>query len=407
MKKTKRVLSAVFILMGVIIFAIMAFLIHKNFMKYGWRYGYTYKIYFVGEALNIYDFGGMTIASIACVVVGLSFGLLRGKGCTLAAIIIFVLSFLCLPLSASNQFYIYAFLAMWLVSGIVLFGEVIMSSIEDRNSTFRAMDQEITKAYVEIFGRPGVGFYHDCGRLSGFANEKVTSVIEQYIKENGIMSVVDTSSNLGSCGVSKTDFYFDLDKTSFTAIRTEKTPLDYYIMNNLVDLKSELNKYVLLKKEGCKSLAKKIALEDIVAFRVYGNRHISTNIREAGPNIKNAVAGGLIAGAAGAVIGSRVGVQEVVTTTTVDDRKIAFILKQKGTLVTREIISLDIDNTIKALRNLIPEKEESIINLATKKETQKVHTSVAAELKEFKELLDSGIITQEEFDAKKKQLLEL
>ncbi len=31
----------------------------------------------------------------------------------------------------------------------------------------------------------------------------------------------------------------------------------------------------------------------------------------------------------------------------------------------------------------------------------------AQELKELKELLDSGIITQEEFDAKKKQLLGL
>lgn len=33
--------------------------------------------------------------------------------------------------------------------------------------------------------------------------------------------------------------------------------------------------------------------------------------------------------------------------------------------------------------------------------------SVAEELKKFKELLDSGVITQEEFDAKKKQLLGL
>ena len=33
--------------------------------------------------------------------------------------------------------------------------------------------------------------------------------------------------------------------------------------------------------------------------------------------------------------------------------------------------------------------------------------SYAEELKKFKELLDSGIITKEEFDAKKKQLLGL
>ena len=34
-------------------------------------------------------------------------------------------------------------------------------------------------------------------------------------------------------------------------------------------------------------------------------------------------------------------------------------------------------------------------------------TSPADELKKYKELLDMGIITQEEFDAKKKQLLGL
>ncbi len=34
-------------------------------------------------------------------------------------------------------------------------------------------------------------------------------------------------------------------------------------------------------------------------------------------------------------------------------------------------------------------------------------TSAADEIKKFKELLDMGIITQEEFDAKKKQLLDL
>lgn len=39
--------------------------------------------------------------------------------------------------------------------------------------------------------------------------------------------------------------------------------------------------------------------------------------------------------------------------------------------------------------------------------TQNVTISVADELKQFKELLDMGVITQEEFDAKKKQLLGL
>ncbi len=44
---------------------------------------------------------------------------------------------------------------------------------------------------------------------------------------------------------------------------------------------------------------------------------------------------------------------------------------------------------------------------STQKETPQTSISSADELKKFKELLDSGVITQEEFDAKKKQLLGL
>jgi predicted Zn-dependent peptidase len=62
--------------------------------------------------------------------------------------------------------------------------------------------------------------------------------------------------------------------------------------------------------------------------------------------------------------------------------------------------------------------QEKINTIATFKTNVNVHNSskpnvqqsqlgVAEELKKFKELLDNGIISQEEFDGKKKQLLEL
>lgn len=48
-------------------------------------------------------------------------------------------------------------------------------------------------------------------------------------------------------------------------------------------------------------------------------------------------------------------------------------------------------------------------NVVTKKETSQVTNSISSsdEIKKYKDLLDSGAITQEEFDAKKKQLLNL
>ena len=60
---------------------------------------------------------------------------------------------------------------------------------------------------------------------------------------------------------------------------------------------------------------------------------------------------------------------------------------------------------------LIQNKDEihSVLsNLIMERQQEKVHTSSNAdELKKFKDLLDSGVITQEEFDEKKKQLLNL
>ena len=55
----------------------------------------------------------------------------------------------------------------------------------------------------------------------------------------------------------------------------------------------------------------------------------------------------------------------------------------------------------KALSDLLISQQK------TEAKTVEVKTSNADELKKYKELLDSGVITQEEFDAKKKQLLGL
>ena len=60
------------------------------------------------------------------------------------------------------------------------------------------------------------------------------------------------------------------------------------------------------------------------------------------------------------------------------------------------------------ISNLLIERQKTKNTTEVEKTTPTtISTSNADELKKFKELLDSGIITQEEFDAKKKQLLGL
>lgn len=64
---------------------------------------------------------------------------------------------------------------------------------------------------------------------------------------------------------------------------------------------------------------------------------------------------------------------------------------------SREVVNSIISDFDAALHSIKTEKDGVIIQQA----------SAADELKKYKELLDTGVITQEEFSAKKKQLLDL
>lgn len=77
-------------------------------------------------------------------------------------------------------------------------------------------------------------------------------------------------------------------------------------------------------------------------------------------------------------------------------------LKDPNTIILRAFKK---ENVLKyeEIKEFILEKISEVNN---SKVSKRVSTS-ATEIKEFKELLDSGVITQEEFDLKKKQLLNL
>ncbi len=58
-------------------------------------------------------------------------------------------------------------------------------------------------------------------------------------------------------------------------------------------------------------------------------------------------------------------------------------------------------------KDLVDATDEDIKRIKSPQGTVIQQTSDADELKKFKELLDMGVISQEEFDAKKKQILGL
>lgn len=145
-----------------------------------------------------------------------------------------------------------------------------------------------------------------------------------------------------------------------------------------------------------------IPLSAIKYYNLAGTEKSETNIQTAntGVNVKGAIIGGLIAGDAGAIIGSQHNTHNVYSTTRrIDERCVELYYIEDG---STRIIKLSTD-ALSLLEKWCPEKAYGFV--ISQPET--VKTGVVDEIKGYKELLDAGIITPDEFDAKKKQFLNL
>ena len=115
-----------------------------------------------------------------------------------------------------------------------------------------------------------------------------------------------------------------------------------------------------------------------------------------------AIVGGMVAGAAGAIIGGATA--NAVTETTPDRKKIkVFLTTQAGNVQ-------EMSSNYPYPQGFTEFLDSCILGEVYEQPTQSTPTSavsVADELLKFKSLCDMGIISQEEFDAKKKQLLGL
>ncbi len=132
-----------------------------------------------------------------------------------------------------------------------------------------------------------------------------------------------------------------------------------------------------------------------------------------GANIGGALLGAVIAGGAGAIIGGKQKVNAVTSEVIKHDNREVCLKYLDQEDVKREVIFGFDANDV--LNELIPEKEHSIVNAiktsqilaAQSPGSIRAEKSVADQIREFSKLKDEGIITQEEFDAKKRQLLGL
>ncbi len=149
-----------------------------------------------------------------------------------------------------------------------------------------------------------------------------------------------------------------------------------------------------------------ILIDKIKYFRLIGQKYVTTEITGGGgggSSLKGAVIGGLIAGDIGAVVGSRKAIDEVKGTSTVHDEQIVLLYSTD----LKQVITFN-SNAYGILTKLIPEKEYEVVVQSTKEESQGNEIQNAADaVREYKKLLDEGIISMEEFEKKKKELLAL
>ena len=121
-----------------------------------------------------------------------------------------------------------------------------------------------------------------------------------------------------------------------------------------------------------------------------------------------ALLGGLVAGGAGAIIGSRKAVTSIQTKVhTHNSTKTILVYKDGENRIAEEYEGHEIYNY---LLTITPEKDLKAVQISISNNNSNENTfnrSIADEIRKFKELADDGIISLDEFEAKKKQLLNM
>lgn len=129
-----------------------------------------------------------------------------------------------------------------------------------------------------------------------------------------------------------------------------------------------------------------------------------------GSSIKGAVIGSMIAGDVGAVIGSRKGVNEIKSELITHDTR-ETVLDYFSDGMNKQSLSFTYE-AFAALKDLIPEKEYAIVNsikssqIINKQFIPSEMKNVTDQIRELAKLKEEGLITEQEFAEKKKQLLD-
>ncbi len=222
-----------------------------------------------------------------------------------------------------------------------------------------------------------------------------------------------------------TSFIIYIETTPLITYSVDPKVVEKYIKvrnvnKNAYDIKKNPN-YQKYPKKTPKAKAGKIEIlykEDISKIKYWketGSLQYTSNISGGGSNGLNtegAIGGAILGGATGAIIGATIGSQtDPIKTETVehDSRKIELVL-------TNAVQKTFPYSYRDAFIKIIPDKEYSYLQIGStvnarqpsiQQQKSDNNSSDADELVKFKKLFDEGVITREEFNAKKKQILGL
>ena len=162
-----------------------------------------------------------------------------------------------------------------------------------------------------------------------------------------------------------------------------------------------------------------IPVSNIQYFYREGDVFTETKISgggSSGVNLSGAIIGGLIGGAAGAIVGGQCKINSIQTETIRHDERKTILVHDGGKAKLSsgedailgggalEFAHADYD----ALMKLIPDKELSVVQQRRAGKTAEITSpkqTAPDVLRELKTMLDEGLISQEEYDAKKTEIL--
>ncbi len=151
-----------------------------------------------------------------------------------------------------------------------------------------------------------------------------------------------------------------------------------------------------------------IKYNDIKYFTKDGTISYTNEIIDNGKNISvsGAVIGGLIAGEAGAIIGSRKDINKIENVSVKHDEIYTYVYFEKNNEV--KLVEIKGNEFYQRILHLIPEKEYNCVVHKTKEISLDMSletTDIKLKLKDIKSMFDEGLITEEEYNDKKSDLL--